>query len=125
MRFRTTLILALVLALGILGVVYTDKQERNQEEADRESEKILAYSGEQVLGIHLLPAGIRAERDSSGWQLLAPVHTAGDKISLNINAYSLSNGVALFDVTLNDEKDGSGTEISAAELLQLHFGETM
>jgi len=83
MRFRTTLILALVLALGILGVVYMDKQEKNQEEADRESEKILAYSGEQVLGIHLLPAGIRAERDSSGWQLLAPVHTAGDKISLD------------------------------------------
>jgi len=55
-----------------------------------------------------------------------PVQTAaGDKISLDINAYSLSNGVALFDVTLNDEKDGSGTEIPAAELLQLHFGETV
>ncbi|HNS09786.1 MAG TPA: VWA domain-containing protein [Candidatus Ozemobacteraceae bacterium] len=55
-----------------------------------------------------------------------PVQTAaGDKISLDINAYSLSDGVALFDITLNDEKDGSGTEISAEELLQLHFGETI
>lgn len=55
-----------------------------------------------------------------------PVHTAaGDKISLDINAYSINNGVALFDITLNDEKDGSGTEISTEELLQLHFGETV
>ncbi|HOI89159.1 MAG TPA: VWA domain-containing protein [Candidatus Rifleibacterium sp.] len=55
-----------------------------------------------------------------------PVLTAGgDKISLDINAYSISNGVALFDLTLNDEKDGNGTEISAEELLQLHFGEVV
>ncbi|HNW11988.1 MAG TPA: hypothetical protein PKI71_11530, partial [Candidatus Rifleibacterium sp.] len=54
-----------------------------------------------------------------------PLQTAtGDKISLDINAYSFSNGVALFDITLNDEKDGSGTEIPAEELLQLHLGET-
>ncbi len=55
-----------------------------------------------------------------------PLQTAaGDRISLDINAYSMDNGVALFDITLNDEKDGSGTEISAEELLQLHLGETV
>jgi hypothetical protein len=55
-----------------------------------------------------------------------PVKTAaGNKISLDINAYSINNGVALFDLTLNDEQDGNGTEISAAELLQLQFGETV
>lgn len=35
MRFRTTLILALVLALGILGVVYMDKQDKNKEKTER------------------------------------------------------------------------------------------
>ncbi len=83
MRFRTTLMLALVLVLGILGVVYLDKQDQSREELGKESSKILSYSGDQVLGISLLPAGIQAERDGDGWKLLAPVQTGGDKTSLD------------------------------------------
>jgi hypothetical protein len=53
-----------------------------------------------------------------------PVFSAvGDKIRLDINAYSIKDGIALFDITLNDEKDGSGTLIPAGDIIQLQIGE--
>jgi hypothetical protein len=83
MKFRTTLILTLVLILGILGVVYLDKQDKAKEETTQKNEIVLPYAGEEIVQLGIWPAGIEAVRDSSGWQLLRPVRTAGDKINLN------------------------------------------
>ena len=83
MKFRTTLILALVLILGILGVVYLDKQDKSKEESDKQSEKILAYSGDDIRAIGIWPAGLMAVRDSAHWQLTQPIQTVGDDNNWN------------------------------------------
>ena len=55
-----------------------------------------------------------------------PVLSAGgDKIRLDINAYSIKDGIALFDITLNDEKDGSGTLIPAGDIIQIQISENI
>ena len=68
MRFRTTLFLALILLLGILGVVYLNKQDQAKEETKKSSEKILSYSGDNIIDIQLWPSGIHAIRDSNSWR---------------------------------------------------------
>ena len=79
MRFRTTLFLALILLLGILGVVYLNKQDQAKEETKKSSEKILSYSGDNIIDIQLWPSGIHAIRDSNSRRLLAPIRTDADQ----------------------------------------------
>lgn len=76
----------------------------------------LDISGNEIL----LPAGDKPVSPDK------PVITGeGDKIKLSINAYKIEYGKGYFDVTLHDEKDGSGTTIPAADLLQMKIGETL
>ncbi|MBN2356522.1 hypothetical protein JXO59_10435, partial [candidate division KSB1 bacterium] len=83
MKFRTTLILALILALGIVGVVMLQKQDARKEEVKKAEEKILSYSGEEIKEIMIEPSGIHALRDSNVWNIIAPVRTQGDKGALD------------------------------------------
>jgi len=90
MRFRTTLILALVLTLGILGVVYMNKKDKSGQDAKTANEKIISYSGDEITAISIWPAGIQARRDSSGWMLQQPLQIRGDKESWNAIAAMFS-----------------------------------
>lgn len=83
MKFRTTLIFAALLALGIVGVVYMNKQDARNEEAKKSSEKILDYSGETINEISIWPAGLIARRDSSKWRILEPVQADADDAVIN------------------------------------------
>jgi len=47
----------------------------------------------------------------------------GDRIRLDINAFAFENGRAVFDLSLYDDKDGSGTGISVSDLLQVTLGD--
>ncbi|MDD3148121.1 MAG: VWA domain-containing protein, partial [Candidatus Riflebacteria bacterium] len=47
----------------------------------------------------------------------------GDKIKLDLNGIGFDGDYALLDITLHDEKDGSGTGISTDNLLKIHDGE--
>jgi len=83
MKFRTTLILAALLALGIFGVVMLQKKDTRKEEAKKSEGKLLDYSGNKIIELFIEPSGIHARRDSSGWKILQPVATDGDKNSLD------------------------------------------
>lgn len=47
----------------------------------------------------------------------------GDKIRLDLNGIGFDGDYALLDITLHDEKDGSGTGISTDNLLKIREGE--
>lgn len=83
MKFRNTLILAAVLALGIWGVVYLNKQDAKKEETKKSDEKILTVAPAQIKEMIIEPSGIHARRDSSEWKLESPVQTLGDKSNLD------------------------------------------
>ncbi len=83
MKFRTTLILALFLALGIAGVVYLNKEDAREEETKKSSDKIVSYHGSAIQEISVAPVGIMARRDSSRWRILRPVQTDADDAVLN------------------------------------------
>ncbi len=81
MRFRTTLILALILILGILGVVYMNKKDQSAQNEKSADEKIVDYSGDEINAIGIWPAGFQAVRDSGGWSMQLPLRLRGDKNS--------------------------------------------
>ncbi len=83
MKFRTTLILAIILALGIAGVVMMQKRDAQKEEAKKSEGKILTYWGEKIKEIIIQPSGIHAVRDSAGWNIIEPVRTEGEKGTLD------------------------------------------
>lgn len=83
MNFRTTLALLLILALGIFGVVYMNRQDTAKEEAATSSRKILAYSGTAITALHIEPGNFQALRDSSGWVLSQPIQSRADSPILN------------------------------------------
>ncbi|HQG45986.1 MAG TPA: DUF4340 domain-containing protein [bacterium] len=90
MRFRTTLILALILTLGILGVVYMNKKDTSDQAEKSANEKIINYSGDEITAIGIWPAGFQAARDSSGWSMQAPLRIRGDKNAWNAIASMFS-----------------------------------
>lgn len=83
MKFKTTLILALILALGIAGVVMMQKKDARKEETKKSEGKIIAYSGEKIKELTIQPSGIHASRDSTEWNILEPIRTGGDKSALD------------------------------------------
>lgn len=83
MKFRTTLALLLILALGIFGVVYMNRQDTAKEETAASSSKILTYSGTAISALHIEPGHFHARRDSSGWLLLQPIASRADTPALD------------------------------------------
>ena len=82
MKFKTTLILALVLAVGIVAVVLLNRQEEKKEKAEEHASRILNIEQENVNELYLLPEGIHCVRDSLGWRITQPVRTDGDKSAI-------------------------------------------
>jgi len=83
MRFRNTLILAVLLALGVWSVVYLNKRDVQKEETKKSSEKIIAVPTSQIKEIWLQPGDIHAVRDSAEWRIVAPISSPGDKSTLD------------------------------------------
>lgn len=83
MRFRNTLILAVILILGIVSVKYLNKKDANREESKKSDEKILAIDAGKIQEIWLQPGEVHAVRDSAEWRLICPIQTAGDKSTLD------------------------------------------
>jgi hypothetical protein len=83
MRFRNTLILAVVLALGIWSVVSLNKRDVKKEELKKSDEKILAVETGKIREIWLQPGEVHAIRDSAEWRIVAPIQTTGDKSTLD------------------------------------------
>lgn len=83
MNFKTTLLLALILAVGIGAVVLLNKQDEKKEEAEKIAEKLLDLENENINEIILEPSGIHCVKDSNEWKIVAPVETEGDKSSID------------------------------------------
>ncbi|MDZ7723458.1 MAG: DUF4340 domain-containing protein [candidate division KSB1 bacterium] len=79
MKFKTTLILALVLAVGIVAVVLLNKQEEKKQKAKERASRILNIQQDDVTELLLQPKGIHCVRDSVEWRIINPVRTRGDK----------------------------------------------
>ncbi|MBN1481553.1 DUF4340 domain-containing protein [candidate division KSB1 bacterium] len=93
MNFKTTGIMALVLAIGIVAVVLLNKQDEKKEEAEDIESKLLNIEKEDVTEIILQPSGIHCVKDSTEWKIVSPVETDGDKSSIDAiaNMFSWAN----------------------------------
>ena len=83
MKFRTTLILALILAVGIVAVVILNKQEEKQEKAQERASQLLNIEQDDVQEIVLHPSGLYCVRDSAEWKIVSPIETGGDENAIN------------------------------------------
>ncbi|RPI00891.1 MAG: DUF4340 domain-containing protein, partial [Calditrichaeota bacterium] len=84
MNFKITGILALFLTLGIVAVIFLNKQEKQKEETKKTEEKLLNIEKEQVTDIYLQPSAIHCQKDSAvGWKILSPIQTDGDKSAID------------------------------------------
>ncbi len=83
MRFRNTLILAVILLAGIVSVKYLNKKDAKKEEFKKSDEKILAIEPGKIKELWLQPGEVHAVRDSLEWRLISPIQTAGDKSTLD------------------------------------------
>lgn len=90
MNYKTTGLLALVLAIGILAVVLLDKQDDKKAEAKKEQGKLLAVEKQDISEIILQPSGIHCVKDSNDWKITQPVATDGDKNSIDAIANMFS-----------------------------------
>ena len=91
MNFKTTGILALVLAIGIVAVILLDKKDERQEEAEQIESKLLNIEKEDVAEIILQPSGIHCVKDSNEWKIVEPVRTDGDKSAIDAIANMFSH----------------------------------
>lgn len=83
MRFRNTLILLVILALGIWSVTYLNKRDVKKEESKKANEKLLDLSSGPIQELWLEPGDFHAVRDSSEWRIVSPIQTLGDKSALD------------------------------------------
>jgi len=83
MRFRNTLILLVILALGIWSVTYLNKRDVKKEESKKANEKLLNLSSGQIQELWLEPGNFHAVRDSVEWRIVSPIQTLGDKSALD------------------------------------------
>ncbi len=88
MNFKTTGILAIILALGIGGVLLMNKQDARKKEEKKLEEQVLKLETAEVTKVQLLPAGIECVKDSADWRITAPITTDADKYAVEavINA---------------------------------------
>lgn len=93
MNFKTTGLLALVLAVGIFAVIMLDKQDDKKEEAEKLEGRLLAVEKENISEIILHPSGIHCVKDSNEWKIVSPVETDGDDSSIDAiaNMFSWTN----------------------------------
>ncbi len=79
MRFRSTVVLALILA-GLVAYFYFVERERAAKEA--ETETLLALDADQVTGVRLTYGDreLALEKRDGRWRLTAPVDAAADQI---------------------------------------------
>ncbi len=78
MNVKTTLILALLFAVGVVSLVLLDKQEAKQEEREQLASQLLQQSTEDATEILIEPSGIHLKRRSGEWNLIEPVNTGAD-----------------------------------------------
>lgn len=83
MRFRNTLILLVILALGIWSVTYLNKRDVKKEESKKANEKLLNLSSGRIQELWLEPGDFHAIRDSVEWRIVSPIQTLGDKSALD------------------------------------------
>ncbi len=125
MNFKTTGILALILIVGVLAVVLLDKQDEKKEEAKQLEEQLLNIDNDTVSEIMLLPSGIHAVKDSSKWDIVAPVKTDGDKSAIDA-LVNMFNSAKIDRVISSDTSEYSmyGLDPAQGRMILVHAGDS-
>lgn len=104
MKFRTTLILALIFVIGVAGAMLLNKQDKKKDEEKKIEEKLLNVDKNKISEIYLEPSGIHVVKDSSEWKIVAPIETEGEKSSIDAIA-NLFNWAKTERVVSSDPND--------------------
>jgi len=90
MNYKTTGLLALVLAIGIVAVVLLDKQDDKKAKVEKAQGRLIAVEKQDISELVIEPAGIHCIKDSNDWKITQPVATDGDKSSIDAIANMFS-----------------------------------
>ncbi|MBD3375838.1 DUF4340 domain-containing protein [candidate division KSB1 bacterium] len=125
MNFKTTLVLALVLIVGIVAVVLLDKKDEQRAEQKELDEKLLNIEKENVSEIMLEPAGIHAVRDSNDWILTDPVDARADNDAINslLGIFDYSKQIRVISSDPS-EYPVYGLQNPKAEMVLVHDGQS-
>ena len=104
MNYKTTLILALVLAIGIVSVVFLDKKEKKETASKETSQKIIVMTEQEAEQVFLQPSGIRIVRQPDGWKIVEPIETKADENTVRtlINTFDWAKQERVFAAQPSD-----------------------
>ncbi len=123
MNIKTTLILGLVLAVGVVLVLFVNKQDEKREEQKELEEKLLVLEKENVDELYLQPTGIHAVRDTlnNTWKITAPVQTDADKQAID-NILNMFNWAKTERVISSDSSEYGvfGLDPARGKLVVVH-----
>jgi len=83
MKFRTTIIMALIFVIGLAAVLLVNKHDEKKAEAKKIEGKLLNIDKDKINEIQLQPSLIHIVKDGQNWKIVAPVETEGDKNSID------------------------------------------
>jgi hypothetical protein len=128
MRFRTTLIFALLLAaLGIFYYVYEVRQGPQREKAQAEKDRLYSFEVKDVETLTLVRKGERVtlKREGEGWVLVEPLRAAAEKSAAEglVTTYATARVEREIEATPAKPAD-YGLEKPAAEITLTVKGQT-
>ncbi len=93
MKFRTTIIMALIFVFGLAAVLLVNKRDEKKAEIKKIEGKLLNIDKDKVKEIKLLPSDIQIVKDGESWKIVSPVETEGDKSSIDglMNMFDMAN----------------------------------
>jgi uncharacterized protein YpmB len=83
MKFRNTLILAILVVLVGVFIYLDKKREKKTEEAKEAANKLLAFNKDSVSAIILQPDNIELKKVNSSWEIASPVQYKAEESAVN------------------------------------------
>ncbi len=83
MNFKTTLVMAIVFAIGVATVLFLNKSDKEKKEQEQIAGKLLTVEKEIIDQIIIEPLGIHLVKDVNNWKISKPIEYAADNSAVN------------------------------------------
>ena len=121
MRFKTTLILAIVFAVLLTVVLFMNKEQTKKEKIEEKAKKLANIEKDNVSELILSFNNIQAKKEDDDWKIISPVETEGDKNAIEgvLGMFSWAN----IERTISEDTSNLapfGLDPAKAEMIIIH-----